>query len=242
MVMNKTQKMQKDCYPHKKLEEMRAGKNYTDWILSFFRPWLKGVVCEVGAGNGNNVDCLLQVEPERLILLEPDVPLYRVLKEKFEKTDRIRIANTKLGEYGEDDEEWCDAFFYMNVLEHVEDDEEELRMMYSRLRPGGAVLIFVPALPFLYSNYDKLVGHWRRYTKSELQDKIQSAGFELIDVRYVDFVGVFAWLLFCKILKSNLNSSEVGFYDRVAIPLISRLEKRVKPVVGKNLLAVAIKK
>lgn len=234
--------MPNGCYPRNRLEEMSAGRNYTAWILSCFKPWLKGVVCEVGAGNGNNVDCLLKAEPEQLILLEPDVSLFGLLKDKFDDTDRMLVSNSTLGEYAKGRDEWCDTFFYMNVLEHIEDDEEELRAMYSRLRRGGAALIFVPALPFLYSSYDKLVGHWRRYTKSELIGKIQSAGFELVEIRYVDFVGVFAWLLFCKIFRIRLNSREVTLYDRIAVPFISGVENIMSPVIGKNLLAVAIKR
>lgn len=239
--MDKALDISKGCYPQHRLAEMRAGINYTDWILSYFKPWLKGVVCEVGAGNGNNVDSLLKANPERLILLEPDAPLCGVLKDKYDNTDKMLVSNSVLGEYAKGQAEWCDTFFYMNVLEHIEDDQEELRLMYSQLQPGGAALIFVPAIPFLYSYYDELVGHYRRYTKTDLSDKIQNAGFESVDVRYVDFMGIFAWLLFCKMFKIRLNSREVTLYDRIAVPFISRAENVLKPILGKNLLAIAVK-
>ena len=63
---------------------------------------------------------------------------------------------------------YFDSILYINVLEHIEDDRAELLSAYRALPVGGFLLLFVPALPQLYSKFDRSVGHFRRYYKKEL--------------------------------------------------------------------------
>lgn len=69
-----------------------------------------------------------------------------------------------------------DLIFLMDVLEHVEDDAEFLRGIMSSLSPGARVFLSVPALPMLYSEWDKALGHHRRYTKKSLLKTATEAG------------------------------------------------------------------
>ena len=61
-----------------------------------------------------------------------------------------------------------DSIVYINVLEHVEDDQTELRMAHSVLASGGRLLVFVPAHEWLMSRFDRKLGHFRRYTRESL--------------------------------------------------------------------------
>jgi SAM-dependent methyltransferase len=230
-----------EAYPAQYLEDMGAGLRYTDWILSHFEPWLKGHICEVGAGTGNVSIELIKQAVEKLTLLEPDAGLFQTLEKKVSGNTAIHAKNTSLANYGTQFESQQNAFVYINVLEHIEDDVGELELMLSHLRPGGAALIFVPALPFLYSQYDREIGHFRRYTKSELQQKIAQAGFHLEEIRYFDFIGIFAWYLVCKLLKLRPGSGNISIYDKAIVPFSRVIESAIPPMIGKNLLAVAIK-
>jgi SAM-dependent methyltransferase len=139
-----------------------------------------------------------------------------------------------------------DAVYSSNVLEHIEDDERILHELRDILIDNGKIGVYVPALPILFSEMDRRVGHFRRYTKKELVHKVESAGFEILSVSYVDSVGVLASLLI-KVFgfkgKSPIGSvASLKVYDRFVFP-VSRFFDRLgfQHLVGKNLLVVAKK-
>lgn len=134
-----------------------------------------------------------------------------------------------------------------NVLEHIENDVEALFVLRDLMIEDGKLVIYVPAIPWLFSGLDEAVGHYRRYTKKDLTDKLKSAGFEINQSRYVDCLGVLASLL-TKILgyKSNLgigSGLSMQIYDRIVFP-VSKIVDRAgfKHLIGKNLFIVATKR
>lgn len=101
---------------------------------------------------------------------------------------------------------------------------------------------FVPALMSLYGEFDRKIGHYRRYTKNEIEHKCQSAGFNIIKSRYFDFAGIIPWYAKYKIFKSDsLESGAVALYDKIAIPFVRRFEQLLKVPIGKNILIIAEK-
>lgn len=72
-----------------------------------------------------------------------------------------------------------DAVILLNVLEHIEDDAAAIKQAFRITKPGGIVVIEVPAGPHLFDIYDKQLMHFRRYTLKSLCDKVQSAGFHI---------------------------------------------------------------
>ena len=137
------------------------------------------------------------------------------------------------------------GFIYTsNVLEHIEDDLGALIQIRSHLEIEGKLAIYVPALPFLFSDLDRRVGHFRRYRKSELINKVESAGFRIEYCHYNDCLGVLASLAL-KIIgyknKAGLGSKKsLIFYDNVVYPISIILDKIVfKFLIGKNLLLIA---
>ena len=89
-----------------------------------------------------------------------------------------------------------DYIYSANVLEHIDDDATTLKKLNASLKTNGIIAIYVPALMMLYSNLDKDVGHYRRYEKKELIQKLQNANFKIIECHFVDSVGFLsqAWL------------------------------------------------
>ena len=103
------------------------------------------------------------------------------------------------------------------------------------------LLIFVPALEALMSELDRLHGHFRRYHKPELTEKVTSAGGNILACRYFDLAGVLPWLLLNKIMGiTTFNPSLVRLNDRVVVPL-SRILETIPPPFGKNLILAARK-
>ena len=139
------------------------------------------------------------------------------------------------------------AIYTSNVLEHIENDTAALKELFESLIPGGKIGIYVPAHPILYSTMDKEIGHVRRYTRSELKEKVLDAGFLIQSISYDDFIGFFA-SAFVKIVgyknKANLGSEKsLLFYDRYIYP-ISRVLDLIgfRFILGKNLLLIATKR
>lgn len=228
------------------LEAMAYTVNYQRWILDIFRPYLGKHIVEVGAGTGTFSEHFLRASPTTLTLLEPS-ELFSRLKtriEAIESPTQVRFYNTVFPEAAAEISNGArpDTIIYINVLEHVEDDRAELDLIHKTLAPGGHVLIFVPALMGLYSTFDRMIGHYRRYTKRELEKKCADAGFRIVRSMYFDLAGIGPWYLKFKVLRSHsLNVRAVVAYDRVAIPAVRRFESIVRVPVGKNVLLVAEK-
>jgi len=139
-----------------------------------------------------------------------------------------------------------DAIYTSNVLEHIKDDTASLMELYDLLKPGGSIAIFVPAFMSLWSQMDELVGHYRRYSKTELCQKVSSAGFNISYCYYADSVGYIAWL-YLRLRgykKGNAISSDNSliFFDKVLYP-ISRFFDLLglRYFFGKSLFLIASK-
>lgn len=128
-----------------------------------------------------------------------------------------------------------------NVLEHIQDDVAALRDIHRVTAPGGVVVLYLPALEWLWTSMDDKVRHYRRYTRARLARKLEAADFRVEHVRYADSLGVVATLLF-KVLGSrdgDIDGDAVALYDRMIFPLSRRLDSALGRVLGKNVIAVA---
>lgn len=230
-------------YVGKDLEAMSFAVNYHKWIVDEFRPFLGKKLVEVGAGTGSFSELLLRENPEEISLIEPS-EMFLYLQQNLAqiKTDtKINLYRAIFADVRTKIEN-PDSIIYVNVLEHIEDDRSELAMMHETLKKGGRCFIFVPALMSLYGEFDRKIGHFRRYKKKELEEKCVSAGFKILKSKYFDFTGIAPWWIKYKLLKSDsLESGAVTLYDKIAVPVISRFEKIFSAPVGKNILLIAEK-
>jgi SAM-dependent methyltransferase len=227
-----------DSYFGRDLEAMSFAENYHEWVLSHFDAFLQGRIAEVGAGSGNLSRMLLKRTGIReLCCFEPSSNMFPLLEKRLQGESRATCTNGFFG-----GGEGFDGILYANVLEHVEDDENELRIVHGALRPGGSLLVFVPAGRWLYSDFDRSIGHYRRYTKNELAAKVKSAGFVVQTCRYLDSVGVVPWYLAFVLLRKSLSPGNVSVYDRLVVPWLRRIETVLPPPFGKNLVLVATKR
>lgn len=236
----------KVVYVGKDLEAMSFAVNYHRWILEEFRPLLGKKAVEVGAGTGSFSELLLEEDLESLTLVEPS-EMFDYLKQNISQIGTPTRINYHPAIFARVHEriaadEQPDSIIYVNVLEHIEDDAAELAMVYETLPKGGRCFIFVPALQTLYGEFDRKIGHFRRYTKNEIVEKCEAAGFKVAKSKYFDFAGIFPWYVKYKMLRSDsLESGAVALYDKMVVPVISRFEKYLPVPVGKNILVVAEK-
>jgi SAM-dependent methyltransferase len=227
------------------LERLGTADRFFRWTLEGFAPYLHGRVLEVGAGIGTITRHLVESDPElSIVALEPADNVYASLASYAALNPRVSAHQQTLREYLPVQDEPFDAVVYLNVLEHIEYDAEELRLAAAALRPGGALLVFGPALEWLYGELDYRAGHYRRYSVANLRELARAAGFEIVSLSYFDVLGVLPYLVAYRLLRRTaISGSTMWGYDRLLVPL-SRLIQRVmpRPPLGKNVILVARKR
>jgi SAM-dependent methyltransferase len=215
------------------LEVMQEAFNYNAFLLDLIRRHTpeSASVLDFGAGSGTFATPLHR-QGFNITCVEPDAGLGGLLQR-----NGLEVAT------GLDDLEPAsfDFIYSLNVLEHIEDDDAALRALHVVLKPGGRLLIYVPAFQLLFTSMDRKVGHFRRYRKADLVRQIRAAGYIIDTSRYVDSVGFAATLAFRAIGNSSgeLNRSQIRWYDRFVLPVSLALDRVFAPFFGKNLLVVA---
>lgn len=237
---------EKVVYIGKDLEAMSFAVNYHNWILDEFRPFLGKNMVEVGSGTGSFSKLLLLEKPEVLNLVEPS-EMFTYLKQNISQIETDAETNFYQTIFAQVrgtivERKKPDSIIYVNVMEHIKDDSAELEMIYDTLAPGGRCFIFVPALMSLYGEFDRKIGHFRRYTKPEIEKKCAAAGFKILKSKYFNFAGIFPWYIKYKLLKSDsLESGAVNLYDKFAVPIVRRVESYLTFPLGSNILLIAEK-
>jgi SAM-dependent methyltransferase len=238
-------------YPGRELEAMAEASNYHRWIVRIFTPYLGRHIAEVGAGLASFSELVLEHhECETLALVEPSAAMYQQLVINASlltgSSHNLRVDTYQSSFLAAapliTSKQAPDSIIYVNVLEHIADDELELKTIQQSLTPGGRVFLFVPALPWLYGAFDERVGHVRRYTKRSLEEKLERAGFKIVLSNYFDAVGIAPWWIkYCLLRSVTMEPASVRFYDRFIVPAVSRIESVIRPPLGKNLIVVAEK-
>lgn len=222
------------------LETLEEAPNYNAWLAGRFNAHLGNRVLEVGAGIGT-ITSLIEKQRELLVALEMEPTYVRRMQERFASRPHIRPLQSTVGST-----DWealrgfgFDSILLSNVLEHIEDDVTALKEFRSILQPGGTLVLFVPALPFLFGSIDEAVGHFRRYSRGALSEVVSRAGFELSHLEWMNLIGIPGWFLNNRILKRReVPRGQLRLYDAVA-PTLARLEQRVRLPIGMSLFAVA---
>lgn len=226
------------------LERLGTAKNFFDWVLKEFHPHIHGLVLEVGAGLGTITRKLVERYPDvNIVALEPADNMFSDLEAFAALNPRVTAHRETLSDHRTESQGSFDAALYLNVLEHIDDDEREVRLAYEALRPGGALLIFGPALEWLYSELDYRAGHYRRYSIKGMRRLVSGAGFEVVKLKYFDALGVAPYYLVYRLLgHSEIAGSTLWGYDRLMVPFSRLLQTIVPhPPLGKNVILVARK-
>lgn len=213
------------------LEFLKDAVNYNRFLETSLARFIapSPTAIDFGAGNG---EFAVRIKARNITVtaVEPDPILRNILDERgIANVDDIGAAPT------------AQRIYSMNVLEHIEDDGAALRALHAKLEPGGKIFIYVPAFMCLYTEFDKAIGHYRRYTRKELSEKLQRAGFEIESAQYVDALGFLCWFVMGKIPgnKTRIHPLMIRLFDRVIFPLSRVADVVTKNIFGKNLAVVA---
>ncbi|SDO29834.1 Methyltransferase domain-containing protein [Nakamurella panacisegetis] len=143
---------------------------------------------EIGCGQGAMGARLVGLTPS-FLAVEPDPTSFEIARARIEpRGGQVRNELTTDLPPGTT----FDAVCAFEVLEHLEDDEAALAEWAHLVRPGGHLILSVPAWQHMFGTWDKAVGHYRRYSPAELSDKLRAAGFEPVTVRLYGWPLAFA--------------------------------------------------
>ncbi len=212
-------------------------KNYNRDLIDKFLAFLnsKGTILEFGAGIGTLAVLWAEKTGKKPDCFEID------------QTQREMLCQRGFSSYSDFSElpKIYEGIYTSNVLEHIENDLQALKNLSSILKPGGILVIYVPAFQCLYSVMDQALGHYRRYNKKELLEKLAQANYEIVYSSYSDSVGFFAsiFLKFKKSLSTTEERKIFAIYDRFIYPLSKILDRLgFQYLFGKNLFVVAKKR
>ena len=219
--------------------------NYCRWIFDMVSPHLGTDLLEAGCGNGNLTRWLLSSPAvQRLVGVDHAPALCDQLRERLKTSPKnwtvlnFDLQDERLLELSN---EPFDAIVCLNVLEHIDRDVELLERFHRLLKPGGRLILLVPAFPWLYGSIDREVHHLRRYRRKDLVKKIIAADLSVHQMRYFNLGGIPAWIWHGKILQLKIHrEGDMRFWDRL-VPCLQRFEKTIPVPAGLSLFAVAVK-
>jgi SAM-dependent methyltransferase len=216
------------------LEAMRHAQRYNRYLLQTIQQYATGTaVLDFGAGAGTFA-LPMSRSHDQLVCVEPDEKLATQLTDMglTTKTDLTDIPPHSL-----------DFIYSLNVLEHIEDDRLVLKQLHQKLKSGGHLFLYVPAFELLYSAMDKKVGHYRRYRRGDLIQRLEEIGFDVMTSRYADSLGFLATLGY-KIFGNNtgvVSATAVASYDRFVFPFSRMIDRLTDRFIGKNVMILAKK-
>jgi SAM-dependent methyltransferase len=214
---------------------------YNKWIFEKIQPYLGSRIVEVGASIGNLSFYFLNCE--KLVALDVSDKYLRVLLSRLNypanvKTVQFDISDQRVTEIKR---YHIDTIVCINVLEHVRDDRKALRNMWNILEADGRIILLVPSLKILYGSMDRADNHFRRYSRKELTEKLVETGFLKEKLFYMNFIGCFGWFFNGRILKRKIiPEKQLAIYDHF-IPLLSKLENRIRLPFGQSLIFIGKK-
>ena len=191
-----------DVYGSQILGRLNRAPRFTKWMADVIRPFVGEKVLEIGAGTGN---LTAQLIPRRSYWASDINPLYLTYLENVGlNRPYMRVGYTD-GEKGETypTEQKFDTVIYLNVVEHLADDLTALNNIRSVLEDSGRAIVLVPCGPWLFGTLDEVLGHHRRYTRKQLTELVERAGFHLESLLEFNRIGVIAWWLNGSLLRSR---------------------------------------
>lgn len=224
-----------------RLETLSQAKHFNAEVWKRVEPFLGTDILEVGMGIGIFTEMLLT--RGRVFGVEIVPEFVTEARRRLGARKDLESIIADIGAELPDSlrERSFDTIVCMNVLEHIEDDRGTLSRFLGLLKPGGRLVLVVPAHKWLFNPLDSNDGHFRRYEKPELKARMEEAGFRILHEGRFNLFGIAGWLINGTILRrKDLPAGQMGLFDRLA-PLLFRLERLVGPPAGLSLLCVGEK-
>ncbi len=218
------------------LESVASAVKYHNWLTSLALPFLGDNPLELGSGLGQYTQTWLDHGVGKMTATEVDPSRLAHLRARFADEPRATVEALDVFHPPTRDHS---SFVAFNVLEHIPDHVAALRAAHSLVRPGGAVIMFVPAFEGAMSRFDRVVGHVRRYTVDSMSAALREAGLEVEVAHYVNMPGLLAWFVGMRLLRMTPGDGPLlKVWDSGVVPVARALEARRHPPFGQSVFAV----
>lgn len=228
------------------LERFAQATRFNRWMFNTIQPYCKGHVLEVGSGIGNLSQHFLE---KNFILTASDLrdEYINILHGKFGNHPNlagIRPIDLAVADFENRYAELLGSFdtvVALNVIEHIKEDELAIGNCKKLLKPGGHLVILVPAWQSLYNSFDEELGHWVRYNAKSLRRLLQSQQLKVFHTFYFNSVGILGWAVNGALFKKRLiPRKQLQLYDKL-VPVIKLIDAISFRKIGLSVLAIARK-
>jgi 2-polyprenyl-3-methyl-5-hydroxy-6-metoxy-1,4-benzoquinol methylase len=235
-----------DVIGERTLQTISGANNFNKWMYETIKPYCKGDILEIGSGVGNISKFFLH-DQANITLTDLRQNYCDLLVKEFSgfsnlnQVIKINLTNSNFDqEYGHLLTSF-DTIFALNVVEHIEDHKLAIDNCYKLLKPGGVVIILVPAYQFLYNQFDKNLEHFRRYTKKSLESLIAGASFKIVHSQYFNLVAIAGWFINGSLLnKETIPEDQMDLFDKL-VPFFKLVDKLVINRAGISTICVGRK-
>lgn len=229
-----------DEYGSHILVELERTRRFNLWMGETLRPFIGDRVLEIGAGIGNLTS---QFIPRDLYVASDINPnyLHYLRSYSFGKPYlRVMEIDAANPDHFRDLEDQFDTVVMLNVLEHLEDEQQALRNLWSALQPGGRAIVLVPQHPGLYGTLDQALEHKKRYTPAGFEQSLTQAGFRVERIFDFNRFSVPGWWLNGKVLRrKKFSRIQLKIMDTL-MPVLKRIEG-LWPWNGVSAIGIAVK-
>jgi len=223
------------------LSVLSGARRFNAWMADTVRPYVGKRVLEIGAGIGNLTRLLA---PRRACYLATDIDEEHLarLQVRFHHRPNLRVTRCDLSSPGDFAglAGSLDSVVCLNVLEHVENDLQALANIRTALAPGGRAIVLVPQDQRIYGSLDKALGHYRRYSRGQLRERMEEAGFRVETILSFNRISRPGWWFTGKVLgKATLHTTPLRLFDSF-VWLWRRIDPWL-PWPATSLIAIGVK-
>jgi SAM-dependent methyltransferase len=229
------------------LSTISTADRFNRWMYETIAPFCKGEIIEIGAGIGNISRCFLE-DGKNLTITELHDEYCEFLKTSLSGYNSLRevlvmdITDPEFDERFGSLSGCYDTVFALNVIEHISDRDLAMENCRKLLKPGGTMVILVPAFPRLFNRFDEKLGHFLRFTGKTLGKLMEQNGFSVFFKKYFNTAGVAGWWFTGTVLrKEQIPEGQMGLYNRF-VPLFRLFDKFTAGFAGLSIIAAGIKK
>lgn len=220
------------------LNSMSHADKLNLYFFEQLKPFIGSKNLEIGSGIGNITGCFDKNKSNiTLSEINPDYRKHLELRFNHKEIINIDLNNKNFAKDYLKLKDHFDLVYAFNVVEHIEDDYLALKIINYLTKKDGHIVILVPAYSFLYNHFDKILGHYRRYTTKRLAETFPK---ETNNVKsyYINFIGIFAWYIFGNILKrKTIKESNMKLYNFI-MPFVRFFDLIFKNKIGLSAIVV----
>jgi SAM-dependent methyltransferase len=223
------------AYAGSELEIFEKAIHWKRYFIGHMAKFIRGNVLEAGAGIGANIKFFADLPFRHWTCMEPDRAMEPALASALPDQSRYGVV---IGTLQDLPGKRFDTILYIDVLEHIENDRAELESAAAHLNPGGHVIVLAPAHQWLYTPFDKAIGHFRRYTKATLAAAAPPS-LKRQKLIYLDSAGMAASAANRLVLKQSMPThAQIQTWDRMIVPVSRILDPLLGYSIGKSVLGV----